>query len=98
MANTTITNLPAATAITGAEQIPAVQSGTTVRITAQQVASLYQQLAVFTVSTLPTATAGLRAYVTDSTLAASGNFGASVTGGGTNKVPVWSNGSGWYIG
>jgi hypothetical protein len=42
MSNTTITNLPAATFITGTEVIPAVQNNTTVRVTAAQIASLVQ--------------------------------------------------------
>ena len=46
MANTTITNLPLATSINGTEQIPAVQSSATVRLTVNQLVS-------FTSSTLP---------------------------------------------
>lgn len=51
-----------------------------------------------TVSTLPaaaTAGAGARAFVTD---ANSTTFNAAAVGGGTNRVPVWSNGSGWFVG
>jgi len=40
MANITIPDLPAAIALTGAENIPAVQSGSTVRITTAQIAGL----------------------------------------------------------
>jgi hypothetical protein len=40
MSNTPITSLPAAISLTGAEVIPAVQSNTTVRVTAQQIANL----------------------------------------------------------
>ena len=46
MANTTITNLPLAISINGTEQIPAVQSSATVRLTVNQ-------LVAFTSSTLP---------------------------------------------
>jgi hypothetical protein len=54
---------------------------------------------VLTVATLPLATtAGQRAFVSDSTATASGNFGAVVTGAGTNKVPVYSDGTNWRIG
>jgi hypothetical protein len=54
---------------------------------------------VLTVATLPLATtAGQRAFVSDSTATASGNFGAVVTGAGTNKVPVYSDGTDWRIG
>jgi len=40
MSNITVTNLPAAISLTGAEEIPAVQSGTSVRVTAAQIAAL----------------------------------------------------------
>ena len=53
----------------------------------------------FTVATLPAASAGLlRRVVRDSNVAASGNFGAIVAGGGANIVPVWSDGTSWRIG
>jgi hypothetical protein len=45
-----------------------------------------------------TAVAGARAFVNDGNLVASGNFGAQVGNGGSNTVPVWSDGSNWYIG
>ena len=47
-----------------------------------------------------TAGAGTRAFVTDSTVAASGNFGAIVAGGSSPgfKVPVFSDGTNWLIG
>jgi hypothetical protein len=51
-----------------------------------------------TVATLPaaaTAGAGARGFVTDAT---SATFNAALTGGGTNKVPVFSDGSAWLIG
>jgi hypothetical protein len=54
-----------------------------------------------TVSGLPaaaTAGAGTRAFVTDSTVTASGNFAAIVAGGGANPVPVYSDGTNWRIG
>lgn len=44
------------------------------------------------------ATAGARAFASDSNLAASGNFGANISNGGSNTVPVWSDGTNWYIG
>jgi hypothetical protein len=51
-----------------------------------------------TVSALPsaaTAGAGARAFVTD---ANSITFNASAVGGGGNNMPVFSNGTGWFIG
>jgi hypothetical protein len=45
-----------------------------------------------------TATAGARAFVNNGNLSAAGNFGAQIGGGGSNTVPVWSDGVNWYIG
>lgn len=45
-----------------------------------------------------TATAGARAFISDANLAAAGNFGQQVIGGASNTVPVWSDGTNWYIG
>jgi hypothetical protein len=42
--------------------------------------------------------AGTRAFISDGNLAASTNFGAQVTGGGSNNVPVYSDGTNWRIG
>jgi hypothetical protein len=56
------------------------------------------------VVTAPTALAnltprpGARAFVNDGNLVAAGNFGVEIGGGGANTVPVWSDGSDWYIG
>ncbi|MGH7075945.1 MAG: hypothetical protein ACREFD_17345, partial [Stellaceae bacterium] len=53
-----------------------------------------------TVAALPTGYDGARHFVTDSTVAASGNFGAAVSGGGSYHVPVYYDGgtSAWRIG
>lgn len=65
----------------------------------QYVFNGYSQGKVYTVAGLPAATtAGRRAFVSDSTVAASGNFGATVAGGGANNVPVFSDGTNWLIG
>lgn len=45
-----------------------------------------------------TAVAGARAFVSNGNLVASGNFGAQIGGGGSNVVPVWSDGTNWYVG
>jgi hypothetical protein len=50
------------------------------------------------VASLGAAIAGLRALVTDSTVPAAGNFGALVVGSAGNTVPVWADGTNWYIG
>lgn len=60
MANTTITNLPLATSINGTEQIPAVQSSATVRLTVNQLVS-------FTSSTLPAPTVTIGGVVSGGT-------------------------------
>lgn len=49
-------------------------------------------------SALPTAAdagIGTRAFITDGSTA---TFGATVTGGGANKVPVYSDGTNWKVG
>ena len=49
-----------------------------------------------TVATLPTAGIyGRRAFVSDATAT---TFASTVAGGGSNKVPVWDNGTNWVIG
>ncbi len=45
-----------------------------------------------------TAAFGARAFINDGNLVAVGNFGAQVSGGGGNSVPIWSDGANWYIG
>jgi len=45
-----------------------------------------------------TAVAGSRAFVNNANLVAANNFGQLITSGGSNIVPVWSDGSDWYIG
>ena len=47
---------------------------------------------------LAAASSGARAIIYDSTVTASGNFGAIVVGGGTDIVPVFSDGTNWLIG
>jgi len=58
------------------------------------------QLPAVGVGSLPAAATyrGLRGTVTDSNVAASGNFGAIVANGGANVVPVYSDGTNWRIG
>ena len=56
-------------------------------------------LSVVTFSNLPSAaTAGRKAFVSDGNLVASGNFGSLINGGGSNIVPVYSDGTDWRIG
>ena len=61
----------------------------------------YQRTTPVTVATLTaaaTAGAGARHFVTDSSVAASGSFGAVVAAGGANIVPVFCDGTNWRIG
>jgi enamine deaminase RidA (YjgF/YER057c/UK114 family) len=56
---------------------------------------------VYVVAGLPAPKAGLKGlsmFVTDSTVAASGNFAAIVAGGSNNAVPVFCDGTNWRIG
>jgi hypothetical protein len=56
------------------------------------------QTGSYVVGTLPlTPSTGMRAQVTDSSVAASGNFGATVAAGGANIVPVFYDGTNWII-
>jgi hypothetical protein len=41
---------------------------------------------------------GARTTITDSTLPATGNFGATIVGGGVESVPAWFDGTVWRIG
>ena len=48
---------------------------------------------------LPAATtAGQRAFISDANLVAAGNFGNTVSGSGSNTVPVYSDGTDWRVG
>lgn len=61
-------------------------------------ASSYVKVSPVTVANLPsasTAGAGARAFVTD---ASATTFAATVSGGGSNNVPVYSDGTNWKIG
>lgn len=59
------------------------------------------KLPSYIVSGLPSAAtlgAGTTAFVTDATLGISAGLGLTPIGGGSNKVPVYSDGSAWKIG
>lgn len=71
-------------------------------VQADLTAALGHGTTVFAVADLPAANsvsgAFRRAFVTDSNVAASSNFGSIVAGGGSNVVPVYSDGTNWRIG
>jgi hypothetical protein len=60
----------------------------------------YLLFPVVTLATLPNPVGvpGARAMIADSTAFASGNFGVIVVGGGSNIIPVFSDGTNWLIG
>lgn len=98
MANSTITQLTQATSITGAEYLEAVQTGSSVRVTAAQIAGLGLNNVPQLVASLPSAAtsgAGARSFVSD---ASSTAFATIVAGGGANVVPVYSDAINWRIG
>ena len=66
--------------------------------TINNLASNFNLSGVYTVATLPGAAAlgvGARAFVIDSSVS---TFGTTVAGGGTTKVPVYSDGTDWKVG
>jgi hypothetical protein len=66
--------------------------------TAVNIKASYQLLTPVAFASLPAVTQGARAFITDGNLSAVGNFGNTVSGGGGNNTPVWSDGADWYIG
>ena len=102
MANATIPSLPQAIALTGAEQMEAVQAGTSVRVTVAQIVALANggspaALTPIPTASLPdpTASQGLQFLVTDSSVT---TFFDVVSGGGSSAVPVYSDGTAWRVG
>lgn len=66
--------------------------------TVDNFASQFGLSGVYTVATLPGANVlgvGARAFVIDSSVS---TFGTTVAGGGTTKVPVYSDGTDWKVG
>lgn len=63
-----------------------------------QLSSKYMLFDVVPLNNLPAVLPGARGFINDGNLVAAGNFGAQVSDGGSNIVPVWSDGFNWYIG
>ena len=64
-----------------------------------QISTQFGSNAVYVTAKLPSAPGSpARAFVSDSSVAAAGNFGAAIVGGGTNEVPVFFDGATWRIG
>jgi hypothetical protein len=92
----------AGTAIdTGLDTALARDSAGVVKITDGSTGTGYLRQVPIAVASLPTAAAGnagTRIFVSDSSVAAAGNFGSVVADGGSNTVPVYSDGGAWRIG
>jgi len=77
------------------------QLNNVLRLYFNQLSNILGQLnsnAPLTVATLPSASVagtGSRAFVTDSSVS---TFGTTVAGGGSTKVPVYSDGTNWKVG
>lgn len=91
-ANASLELVNAGISYVGASPAPSINGFSSV-----QVAS-YIKTNPTTANSLPsasTAGAGARAFVTDAT---ANTFASALTGGGSNKVPVYSDGTGWFVG
>jgi hypothetical protein len=79
----------------------APDSAGVVKVTDGSTGTGYLKLIPTTVSALTAAAtvgAGTKAFVTDSTSTLSSHHGQAVVGGGTNFVPVFSDGTNWIVG
>lgn len=103
MANITITNLPAVTSLNGTEDLPAVQSGVTVRLTTAQIAaytaSTFAVPSISIGNNIGGSTPGNGLYVNGSSQLGqfpygSGVFTALQTSTGSTGGPVLYNGAG----
>jgi len=94
----TATNI-SATAIGNANTAVNANTGVFTTLTANTVVtSSYIKITPVTFNTLPTASiagSGARAFITDANTT---TFGAYVGGGGANNMPLFSNGSAWFVG
>jgi hypothetical protein len=107
----TINQLPTVTQLSGGDQLPVYVSNqgdarrSSITTLISYVEANFANVVAQTVNTipvtlvqLPTATvagAGTRAFITDGSTT---TFGATVSGGGANKVPIYSDGTNWKVG
>ena len=107
----TINQLPTVTQLSGGDQLPVYVSNqgdarrssitTLISYAEANLTNVVAQTVNTTPVTLvqlPTATiagAGTRAFITDGSTA---TFGATVAGGGSNIVPIYSDGTNWKVG
>jgi hypothetical protein len=90
-------NVSASGNVTGGNLITA-GSGGDIALTGGNITGARRVVTTPTALANLTAVAGGRAFVNDANLVAVNNFGNLVGNGGSNVVPVWSDGSNWYIG
>jgi len=86
---------------TGTDIALARDSAGVVKVTDGSTGTGYLKLIPTTVGALTAAAtvgAGTKAFVTDSTSTLSSHHGQAVVGGGTNFVPVFSDGTNWIVG
>lgn len=107
----TIASLSAVTSLTGGDLVPVFSTSNgdarkaSMTVVTAYVASNLGNATCTTLLTTPTTVAllpsavtlgvGTRAFVTDATAT---TFASTVSGGGSNKVPVYSDGTNWKIG
>jgi len=88
-------------AVSGSDTGLARDSAGVVKVTDGSTGTGYLRQVPIPVANLPTAAAGnagTRIFVSDSSVGAVGNFGEIVANGGSNVVPVYSDGGAWRIG
>lgn len=92
-----ITQLPVAIALNGTESFEAVQAGTSVQVSTQQIANYAQSQPPLPFAFLPAAagSAGLRGFINNCSTT---TFHAAADGAGANNVPVFSDGAIWRVG
>lgn len=97
MANSAVAALTASSALVGSELFYADNGTADVNVTATQIQTFARGYSSpVTVASLPAAgTAGRRSFVSDANAT---TFASIVAGGGTNKVPVYDDGTNWRIG
>lgn len=107
----TINQLPTVTQLSGGDQLPVYVSNqgdarrSSITTLISYVEANLTAVVAQTINTIPvtlvqlptatTAGAGTRAFITDGSTA---TFAATVTGGGANKVPIYSDGTNWKVG
>ncbi len=92
-----IPQLPTVNSLNGTEQYEAVQAGTSVQVTTQQIADYSQSPPPTAFGALPAAAGrpGLRRFINNCSTT---TFHAAADGAGSSGVPVFSDGAIWRVG